>query len=235
MLGSSRNWQTAGRDLAERFHVCALDLRNHGASPHANEMTYDALVEDVLGWLDAQNLARATLVGHSLGGKVAMRLACRHPERVTRLVIVDIAPVKYFWPARREEFAAMNELNLGTLTSRGEAELLMEPRVTGLGMRKFIATNLERGADGAWRWIINLRVLTRELATMEDNSLETQDHYDGPALFIVGGRSTYVVAEGREAIGRHFSAARIETIEAAGHNPHVEARETFVRLVNAFT
>jgi pimeloyl-ACP methyl ester carboxylesterase len=118
MLGSSRNWQSAGADLAAHFHVRAPDLRNHGASPHADEMTYEALLEDLLGWLDGQGLARATFVGHSMGGKVAMLLACRNLGRVERLVVVDIAPRDYFWPGHRQSFAAMNELNLADLRSR---------------------------------------------------------------------------------------------------------------------
>src|SRR5688572_20581833 len=85
MLGSSRNWQTTGADLAGYFEVSALDLRNHGNSPHADSMRYEEMVEDVLGWMDAQGIATATLVGHSMGGKVAMLLACRHPGRVKRL------------------------------------------------------------------------------------------------------------------------------------------------------
>ena len=88
MLGSSRNWQTTGRDLAEHCHVLAPDLRNHGMSPHAGSMRYDEMVADVLAWIEAQGLARATLLGHSMGGKVAMLLACRHPERVERLLAV---------------------------------------------------------------------------------------------------------------------------------------------------
>ena len=108
MLGSSRNWQTAGRDLSEHFHVNALDLRNHGGSPHADEMDYSVMVADVLRWLDVQQIERVTLMGHSMGGKVGMLLACHHPQRVERLVVVDIAPKDYYWTGHRAEFAAMN-------------------------------------------------------------------------------------------------------------------------------
>jgi len=121
LLGSSRNWQAVGADLAPGFHVFALDLRNHGRSPHADEMTYPAMVDDVLGWLDAQGLTRVTLMGHSLGGKVAMLLACRHPDRVERLVVVDIAPKDYPAHADRAEFAAMNALPLAALRSRSSS------------------------------------------------------------------------------------------------------------------
>ncbi len=108
ILGSSRNWQTAGGDLASRYHVFALDLRNHGGSPPAGEMTFAAMADDVRAWIDAHGLGRVTLLGHSMGGKVAMLYACRHPERVDKLVVVDIAPKDYAWAGQRAAFAAMN-------------------------------------------------------------------------------------------------------------------------------
>jgi pimeloyl-ACP methyl ester carboxylesterase len=231
MLGSSRNWQTTGRDLAERFHVRALDLRNHGDSPHAPEMTYAAMVADVLGWLHEQGLERVTLMGHSMGGKVAMQLACRHPEKVADLIVVDIAPRDYRWAAHREEFAALNELDLGTLVSRAAAEKALESRVPDWGMRKFLLTNLTRDADGPWRWSVNLPALTAALPALESSSLVPTDRFVGPALFIAGGKSRYVEAVDHATIRRHFPAARIKVIPTAGHNPHIEAREAFVALV----
>ena len=231
MLGSSRNWQTTGRELAARFHVFALDARNHGRSPHDPEQSYAAMADDLRGWLDAQGLARATIAGHSMGGKAAMLFACRHPERVERLIVVDIAPRNYFWPAHRAEFTAMNELDLSSLTSRQEAEMRFEARVPGLGMRKFMASNLERGEDGRWRWIVNLPALTKALPEMERNSLAPEDRFEGPVLFIVGGRSPYVMAGDHPDIRRHFPAARIAVLAESGHNPHMDAREALVRLV----
>ena len=229
LLGSSRNWQTGGKDLAAEFHVCALDQRNHGGSPHAEEMTYAAMADDVIAWMNAQGLAQVTLVGHSMGGKAAMLLACRHPERVSRLIVVDIAPKDYFWAAHRAEFAAMNELDLASLQSRAEAELRFEARVDDWAMRKFIATNLERLEGGAgWRWAINLPVLTAALPAMEKNALGAGDRFDGPVRFVTGGRSRYVEAGDRAAILAHFPAATIVTIPAAGHNPHMDARAEFV-------
>ena len=126
MLGSSRNWQTVGRDLAARRRTFALDLRNHGESPHADVMTYDSMAADVLAWLDARAIEAADFIGHSMGGKVAMVLACRHPERVHRLIVVDIAPKPYAWPAHRVEFAAMKGLDRASLRSRAEAESRLE-------------------------------------------------------------------------------------------------------------
>ncbi len=230
MLGSSRNWQTTGRELAADHHVLALDARNHGRSPHAAETTYEAMAADVADWMDAQKISSAVIAGHSMGGKTAMLLACRQPERVQRLIVVDIAPKDYFWAAHRAEFAAMNELDLASLSSRQEAELRFEARVESLGMRKFLATNLERSEAG-WRWAINLPALTAALPVLEKNSLQPGDRFDGPALFIAGGRSQYVQAADHAVIRSHFPAARIEVIADSGHNPHMDQRDAFVRLV----
>ncbi len=232
-LGSSRNWQTAGRDLAENFHVFALDLRNHGGSPHEDEMTYEAMTADVLAWLDGQGFPRVSLLGHSMGGKVAMQLACRHPERVERLIVVDIAPKDYHWPERREEFTAMNELDLTHLASRAEAERQFESRVPDWAMRKFLLTNLYRGPGESWRWQINLPVLTAAIGNLEKNSLEPDDRFAGPTLFVTGGKSRYISPKDAGEIRRHFPAAMIETIAEAGHNPHMETREAFVRAALA--
>ncbi len=232
LLGSSRNWQTAGRDLTDRYHVLALDLRNHGGSPHAATMTYPEMMADVVEWLDAQGLARVSFLGHSMGGKTAMLLACRHPERVERLTVADIAPKDYYWISHRVNFAAMNELNVADLSSRADAELRLEARVTDWAMRKFLTTNLERvESDGSWRWVINLPAITAALSTLEKNSLEPGDRFEGPALFVAGGRSDYVTTEDHALIRRHFPAARIEVIPESGHNPHMETREKFVALV----
>ena len=231
LLGSSRNWQTAGADLAQKFHVCALDLRNHGRSPQVDEMTYGAMMDDVIAWLDARAIAKVTLLGHSLGGKVAMLLACRHPERVERLIVVDIAPKDYSSQAHRAEFAAMNELDLGRLASRAEAEAHFETHVPDWAMRKFLATNLERDEDSHWRWQINLPVLTRSLPVLEKNSLAPGDRYAGPTLFVLGEKSRYVLAEDHVKIRQHFPSARIETIAESGHNPHMETRGIFVGMI----
>ena len=232
MLGSSRNWQTTGRDLAAHYHVFALDARNHGKSPHAPEMNYGVLADDIIGWMDGQGVAKAVLVGHSMGGKAAMLLACRHPERVERLVVVDIAPKDYYWGAHRGEFAAMNELDLTSLQSRQEAEMRFEARVPSLGMRKFLTTNLERDDNGNWRWTVNLPVLTEALPVMEKNCLQPGDRFEGPTLFIAGGRSQYVQEGDHAVIRQHFPAAQIEVIADSGHNPHMDRREEFVRLVD---
>jgi pimeloyl-ACP methyl ester carboxylesterase len=166
-----------------------------------------------------------------MGGKVAMLLACRHTERVERLVPINIAPKNYFWPAHRASFAAMNELNLGELHSRAKAELRFEARVPSWPMRKFLTTNLERTANGAWRWQINLPALTSSLADLEINPLAPDDRFAGPTCFIAGEKPPYIEREDHVGIRAHLPAAVIRTLPNCGHNPHMEAREAFVATV----
>lgn len=233
MLGSSRNWQSAGADLAAHFHVYAPDMRNHGRSPHAGSISYAEMMADVLAWQDREEIGPATFVGHSMGGKVAMLLACRRPARVARLVVVDVAPKDYYWPGHRASFAAMNELNLALLRSRSEAESHFSSRVPNWALRKFLVTNLDRDPGGAWFWQINLPVLTAALPELERNPLSAEDRYEGPALFLAGGQSNYVEEDDHDAIRRHFPAAEIRVLPESGHSPHMEARADFVAAVVA--
>jgi pimeloyl-ACP methyl ester carboxylesterase len=232
MLGSSRNWMTAAKDLADAGHrVLAPDARNHGASPHADEMDYPTLASDLVAFLDRRELSRVILLGHSMGGKTAMLAACRHPDRVSRLIVVDIAPKAYRWVGHRMEFAAMAELDLASLHSRTEAEMRMEGRVPDWAMRKFLTTNLERSEAG-WRWSINLPAITAALPLLEKDPLRPEDRYAGPAQFIVGGKSRYVQPDADlPAIRAHFPAARLSVLPSSGHNPHFDARAEFIRAV----
>jgi pimeloyl-ACP methyl ester carboxylesterase len=234
LLGSSRNWQTAGRDLSADFRVCALDLRNHGDSFHAHEISYEIMAADVLAWLDAHGIGRAHLLGHSMGGKVAMLLACRHPERLEKLIAVDIAPKAY--PRSHErEFAAMRALDLVTVQSRAEAEQQLATRVPDWAFRQFLLTNLERSDAGGWRWSINLAGLDAALPVLEAEFLRSGDRFEGETLFVLGGKSRYFAPDEDEGrVRAHFPRVRFETIAESGHNPHFEARDRFVALVRAF-
>jgi pimeloyl-ACP methyl ester carboxylesterase len=160
-----------------------------------------------------------------------MRLACRYPARVARLIAIDIAPKEYAGMAQRAEVIAMNELRLDGLRSRAEAELRLEGRVDSWAMRKFITSLLERDAGGHWRWTVNLPVLTAALPELVKPPLEPGDRFDGPASFILGGKSRFVEAGDHAIIRRHFPAATIMTIAESGHNPHIESRKAFVQAV----
>jgi pimeloyl-ACP methyl ester carboxylesterase len=230
LLGSSRNWQTVGCLLSGDFHVHALDLRNHGESPWRDEQSYDLMVEDVLTWMDRQEIERASFLGHSMGGKVIMRLACRHPNRVKGLVVVDIAPRAY--PSTHIlEFEAMNALRTSDLTSRAEAEEKMKVLVTDWALRKFLLTNLERSDDGRFSWKINIFALEESMGNLEEEPLDPEDRFPEPILFLLGGKSSYFRQEDEVVALEHFPRARFVRIEESGHNPHIETRDRFVEEV----
>ena len=232
LLGSSRNWGGAGKLLASGWHVLALDLRNHGASPHAPGHTIEAMASDVLETHDALGLSRTALLGHSMGGKVAMRLAVDAPDRTERLIVVDTAPTET--PAGARELEVLSRLDLDAVTSRKDADAMLAREIDDAATRQFLLTNLVTGEDGRASWRVNLPALLAGLPSMRSSNLTPGERYGGPALFVLGGRSSYTGPESRAAIAEHFPRARIEVIPESGHNPHTEAREKFIETVLEF-
>lgn len=233
LLGSSRNWQSAGVALAEKgYRVVALDLRNHGSSPWAEDCSYPAMAEDVEVFLDQQKWGPVHLLGHSMGGKVAMRVAVERPDLVSRLTVVDIAPRAYS-DRVREEFRAMNALDLTQIKSRKDADALLTPLVSDWGMRQFILTNLGQSPEGQWRWMVNREALTRSLPQILGECLASEEKFVGPTRFIRGGKSNYIRDEDFPLLQKHFPETDWVTLPESGHNPHFEARAGFVDAVLA--
>lgn len=234
LFGSARNWQTLSRRFAETRRVYALDLRNHGGAPWEPTMSYPEMADDVLRFLDDRGFARATPVGHSMGGKVAMALALNHPGRVERLVVVDIAPVPY-GHTHAAYVDAMKRADLAGCTRRPEVEAQLADAVPEAPLRSFLMQNLVL-ENGKFRWRINLDAIGD--AMDPDGLFGFPDfadrQYDGPTLFIGGTASNYIRPEHHEAIRRHFPNARIEMIEGAGHWVHAERPDEVARLVEGF-
>lgn len=235
LLGSSRNWLTVGRDLTAQYEVFAVDLRNHGESAHAEGMGFDQLAADIENFMNERGLEQATLLGHSLGGKVAMRFACEHPERTDALIVVDIAP-KTYPPHHQRDFEAMLALPVDKMQSRKDAEAFLAEYVMDWAQRQFLLTNFKRSEEGgSFGWTVNLHELNRCREQMRTNPLPDADsRYLGPTLFVVGGASAFVQPEDFEAIRRHFPKARIEVIKDAGHNPHIEKKAEFLAALESF-
>jgi esterase len=231
LLGASRNWSTIGKALQNRFDVHALDLRNHGNSPHAESMRWVELCDDLETYLEAQGLNEIHLMGHSLGGKIAMRYACQNADVVKKLIIVDIA-AKAYSPYHDNEFRAMKRIPVDELASRREAEELLETMVPNWAMRQFLLTNLVRDeATGSFKWQVNLEALHASLPHIRQNPLLETDRYPGPCLLVRGANSDFIDLDDAEEMTHWFPHLREEIVPHAGHNVHVENRKAFLELL----
>ena len=233
LFGAGQNWASHARLLADEYRVILPDLRNHGASPWSSSMSYLEMAEDIERLMEKLALSKATIVGHSMGGKVAMALALTRHEKVSRLAVVDISPVTY--PLSLGAYAqAMADLDLENLASRAAADEGLAPVVEDQSVRAFLLQNLQRDGD-AWRWRLNLAALLEDMGSIGGFPSELEAlQYEGPTTFIAGGRSDHMTAEHRPAIMRYFPGARARIIPTAGHWVHAEEPEAFMRALNAF-
>lgn len=234
LLGTSRNWQAHGKALARARTVHVLDLRNHGASPWSDVMTYPAMAADVLAFADARGLERFLLLGHSMGGKVAMAVALTEPERVVGAVVADIAPVPYAHDYE-ELIGAMRRLDLAPITRRAEGDLALASLIENSAVRHFVLQNLDFDADGKPFWKPNLAVLDRAVRAVTGwPAAYDEETYEGPVLAVYGGSSPYVDAAGEAAFRRLMPAVAFEKIEGAGHWLHVDHPRPFLDAVRHF-
>lgn len=232
LLGSSDNWAGLARRLAAEFHVLTPDLHNHGQSPHRDEMDYPHLAQGVREWLDALGLPTVFLLGHSMGGKVAMQLAAETPARVSRLLVVDIAPRAYP-PRHRAILDALMALRPERFAQRSDMEHALAVAIPDVTLRRFLLKNVARQPDGRWRWKINLAALHRNYDRL-NHALALPAPYRGPTRFIRGGRSDYLLETHLPLLLRVFPAAHLVTIPEAGHWVHADAPDAFLRAVTEF-
>ena len=233
LFGSGKNWQSHTRQLAAHFEVFTVDLRNHGQSFHAEQMTYPLMAEDVAELLQQLDLGPCRLLGHSMGGKVAMMLANRYPELLSRLVVADIAPVAYYhhYDDLIEPILA---LPLDSLASRTDADIQLRQHIPEDQLRAFLLQSLARDADG-WRWRVNWRVIQREMEWLTGfDEMPREWRIVQPTLFIRGAKSDYVGDPEIETIEAHFDSFEIATIEDAGHWLHAEQPHAFAARVLDF-
>ncbi len=233
LFGSSANWHTIARGLSADYHVIVPDLRNHGRSPHSEEMDYPVMVDDLEHLLEEHGLDAALFIGHSMGGKAAMLFALQHSQRVAGLVVVDIAPVSYL---HRFDtiFEALREVDLDILSRRSEADNVLTHRLESHGLRQYLLQSLFRD-DGRWQWRMNLNVLCRtidDITAFPVSSALTA--YPGPTLFIYGSESDYLTKQHYNRIRMLFPHARLRTIPGAGHWVYSEQPEAFASALWGF-
>jgi esterase len=232
LFGCKENWRYLARQLARHFRVITLDQRNHGQSPHSEEFGYQAMADDLLAFLNSQDLDQVHLLGHSMGGKTAMQFAACHPHRLTRLIIEDISPDAYS-PRHQELFAALNRLPLAQLTSLGEADSLLQAAIPEPAVRQFLLKNLQRQPGGGFIWRFNLPILERHYPELIA-ALDFAAQIDVPTLFLRGAQSDYLPPRLPQEITKLFREVKLETIEGAGHWVHADQPEAFLQLVTTF-
>lgn len=232
LFGAARNLGILTRALSQGAKVIALDLRNHGESPHGLPMDFATMAGDVVETLDSLGVSRASIIGHSLGGKTAMALALTRPEMVTRLVVMDIAPVAY--DHDYEGYVqAMLAMPLSPELTRGEADQALARAVREAPMRAFLLNNLVLGASPRWR--VGLREIQAAMPDLLDwKALPGQRPYTGPALFLRGANSSYVGPEAEGAIDALFPGAVRQSIEGAAHWLHADKPREVIAALKDF-
>jgi esterase len=233
LLGSSRNWRSITKIVSEEFHTLSFDLPGHGKSPHLGVCTVETIAECISSNLRRRGVESFSICGHSLGGKVAMRIACDLPAAIEKLAIVDIAPRDYPPEHHLPTLTALLELNIAKISNRKEADLILSEQIPNWAFRQFLLTNLEV-KEGILAWLPDLKGLKNSIQFLSSNPLKDGERYEGASLFIRGGKSGYVRSEHVEEIHTFFPQSKIKTLPQAGHDVHVEDREGFLSLFQDF-
>lgn len=231
LFGSGDNLGGIARILSERYRILLLDLRNHGRSPHADDMSYTDMATDVLAAMDHHGIERAHVFGHSMGGKVAMQLALMAPNRVNALVVGDISPVQY-GDNHGQILHGMQAVADAAPQSRQEAQALMAEFENDPGVLSFLMTNWRKNEDGVWGWRVNLSAIVSRYPDIAAGADGTA--FEGPVLFLRGENSDYVQASHRDKILALFPAATVKTISGTGHWLHAEKPDMVARSMLRF-
>lgn len=232
LFGHAINWQGIVRRLQDDIRLFALDLRNHGDSPHVASMSFPEMASDVCQFIADHDLGSPAVLGHSMGGKVAMTLALMRPELVSQLIIADVAPVRYGHNFSKI-LTALADIDLESIENRRTADQVLAQHLGDPELRAFLLTNLKR-EDDSWRWRINLDVIREDMdRLMSFPEPLMAKPYRGPALFIGGGRSDYLHPSHHGRIKRAFPEAQFEVLPDAGHWLHADEPEAFSSLVAA--
>lgn len=231
LFGSLDNLGMVAKSLAEQYRVISIDVRNHGHSFHEENMSYDVLANDVIQLLDHLSISTVHILGHSMGGKIAMQIALSYKKRVNKLIVADIAPVQY--PAHHQAIIeGLQSIDLNTITSRKVADAQLSKYVEELGVRQFLLRNLST-TNGKLAFKCNLDFIASCYPQIM-KAYQGDNEFSGPTLFIKGGNSNYITAEHRETIIRLFPQSKAKIIAGAGHWLHAEKTTAFNKIVSDF-
>ena len=233
LFGMSDNWNTLGKQFSKYCKVHLVDLRNHGRSPHSDEFSYDVMCEDVLEYIIDNNIINPIILGHSLGGKVAMNFAFNHPDKIKKLIVADISPRRYNTDFVQNLLTTLYKLPLENFAKREEIDNLLSGTYEDKGMRLFLLKNLYRKENKEFAWRFNIDVLLEKVSNIQEADFVT-GVCKIPTHFIRGGNSNYITSEDELTINKHFSDFSIATIDGAGHWLHAEHPEKFYNEVMGF-
>ena len=233
LFGMSDNWNSLGKQFSKYCKVHLIDLRNHGRSPHSTDFNYEVMCEDILEYMNDHNIQKPILLGHSLGGKVAMKFAFTHPDKIEKLLVADISPRRYNTDFVQNLLRTLYKLPLENFEKREEIDNFLSGTYTDKGMRLFLLKNLYRKENKEFAWRFNIDVFLEKVGNIQE-----ADFIKGicaiPTHFIRGGNSNYITSEDELIINKHFSDFSIATIDGAGHWLHAENPEKFYNEVMGF-
>jgi len=231
LFGFSDNWKSQAKVLANYFRVITVDLRNHGRSEWSDLHSYESMANDVIETMDFLNLSQFHVIGHSMGGKVAMHLAQTYPERILKTVVVDMG-VKSYPMHHQDLIEAIKAVPIETITARSQVNTFLSDRIPEEGVRQFLLKNLYWIERGNLSWRMNIAVLEANMPLILAALPKTE--VLSPTLFIKGANSSYILEEDYEVIESIFLDSEIQSIEAAGHWVHADSFELFLESVLAF-
>lgn len=234
IFGISDNWVTIGRKLAEKFEVFIPDQRNHGQSPHSSTFNYYSLVDDLYEFIEDHQLINPIIIGHSMGGKVAMYFVLDNPSKVEKLIVVDISARHY--PPRQEHMKiiqTMNSVDFDTVTKREDVEQIISQTINSHRIKMFVMKNLYRIGKNRLSWRLNVKDIYENIDNVFEG-VSSPYSFEKPSLFIKGGKSDYIIEEDKDPILEMFPLAQFTTIEGASHWVHADKPDELCATFSAF-
>jgi len=233
LFGMSDNWNALGKRFAEEFNVHIVDLRNHGRSFHSDDFSYNDMAKDIEEYIQFANLVSPIIIGHSLGGKVAINLCFRKNIECSKLVVVDIAPKSYSIDFHKKILEVLNGVSIKEFSSRSEIDEVLSVDIKEFSVRQFLMKNLYRDQNKQFNWRFNIKVLKEKLENISGAEF-LQESIDTPTLFLKGEMSSYINENDEKLISMHFINSQLNTIVGSGHWIHAEQPELFYNYVMKF-
>jgi len=234
LFGMSDNWVSPAKKLAEHFHCIIPDLRNHGQSMHHSIFSYEAMLEDLEELIDDHDLYQCNILGHSMGGKLAMYFALNNPEVVKKLVVADISPVNYRPTRHAELLKIMQNLDFNQIKDRKDIEKYLMENLEEKRMMWFVMKNIKMITRTQYAWKLNIQAIMDNIVNIFEFDESGLNSFKGPTLFLKGADSDFILTEHEPQIKKLFSNSEIKTIPNAGHWLHADQPEVFLDKVGTF-